>query len=104
MFGLSFSELCLLVIVAIICLAWVAYRVVTTAVWGAGLGKMAMGLRVVVDKPDAATKAPGWGRAWRRWLVPQVVGLIPLPATGMIAFLETIAVVAVLVYYLTARG
>lgn len=72
----------------VIAIASVAYRVVTTAVWGAGVGKALLGLRVVVDEADGAeSRTPGWARSWRRWVVPQVPGLIPLPATGLLAYL-----------------
>jgi uncharacterized RDD family membrane protein YckC len=63
------------------------YRVITTARWGAGIGKLLLGLRVVVDRGTATTaELPGWGRSWRRWVVPQGPGLIPLPATGLLAY------------------
>jgi uncharacterized RDD family membrane protein YckC len=78
----------LLVLATVIAVATVAYRVVTTAKWGAGLGKWLLGLRVVVDHADGPTaETPGWARSWRRWVVPQVPGLIPLPATGLLAYL-----------------
>lgn len=73
-----------------VAVAGVAYRVATTAVWGAGLGKWLLGMRVIADRPPtgrAAYDLPGWGRAWRRWLVPQAPGLIPLPGAGLLAFL-----------------
>jgi uncharacterized RDD family membrane protein YckC len=80
----------LLAILAVVTAGAVAYRVVTTAKWGAGIGKALLGLRVVVDAatpPDETVgTAPGWGRSWRRWAVPQVPGLIPLPATGLLAY------------------
>lgn len=81
-------RLCLLVFV--VAAAAVAYRVSTTALWGAGLGKWLLGLRVITDRTPsgpAAYDLPGWGRAWRRWLVPQAPGLIPLPGTGLLAYL-----------------
>lgn len=78
----------LLVILLVITVGAVAYRVGTTALWGAGIGKWLLGLRVVVDSGAGTTTAPpGWARSWRRWLVPQGTGLIPLPATGLIAYL-----------------
>jgi uncharacterized RDD family membrane protein YckC len=78
----------LLAIMAVIAAVGVAYRVVTTAKWGAGIGKTLLGLRVVVDDPDrAGLQAPGWARAWKRWLVPQAPGLLPLPATSLLAYL-----------------
>ncbi|HEX3906703.1 MAG TPA: RDD family protein [Mycobacteriales bacterium] len=81
----------LLAILMVMTVAAVAYRVVTTAKWGAGLGKMLLGLRVVVDRPDApAASPPGWARSWKRWGVPQLPGLIPLPATGLLAYLPAL--------------
>jgi uncharacterized RDD family membrane protein YckC len=78
----------LLAILTVIAVASVAYRVVTTALWGAGIGKSLFGLQIVVDQSDASTPvAPGWARSWKRWVVPQGPGLIPLPATGLLAYL-----------------
>jgi hypothetical protein len=77
-----------LAILTVIAVAGVAYRVVTTALWGAGIGKLLFGLQIVVDQPGAATPAvPGWARSWKRWVVPQAPGLIPLPGTGLLAYL-----------------
>jgi uncharacterized RDD family membrane protein YckC len=77
----------LLAILTVITAATVAYRVVTTAKWGAGLGKTLLGLKVVIDTPDqSGTETPGWARAWKRWAVPMAPGLIPLPATGLLAY------------------
>lgn len=81
----------LLAIIAIIALAGVAYRVVTTAKWGAGVGKTLLGLKVVLDTPDnSCAQPPGWARSWKRWAVPQAPGLIPLPATGLLAYLPAL--------------
>jgi uncharacterized RDD family membrane protein YckC len=81
----------LIVILCVIAAAGVGYRVVTTAIWGAGIGKTILGLKVVVDTHDeSATVAPGWARSWKRWAVPQAPGLIPLPATGLIAYLPVL--------------
>ena len=81
----------LLFILTVTAVGAVAYRVVTTALWGAGLGKWLLGLRVVIDDgPATTTQPPGWGRSWRRWLIPQGTGLIPLPATGLIAYLPAL--------------
>lgn len=78
----------LIAILAVISLVTVAYRVVTTAMWGAGLGKAVLGLKIVVDSPgEPDGETPGWGRSWKRWAVPLGPGLIPLPATGLLAFL-----------------
>jgi uncharacterized RDD family membrane protein YckC len=77
----------LLVILTVITIAMVAYRVVTTALWGAGLGKALFGLKIVVDTPgEAGAETPSWARSWKRWAVPLGPGLIPLPATGLLAF------------------
>jgi uncharacterized RDD family membrane protein YckC len=81
----------LLAILTVIAVVGVAYRVVSTAMWGAGFGKYLLGLRVVLDSPTAdSTEVPGWGRSWKRWVVPQVPGLIPLPATGLLAYLPAL--------------
>jgi uncharacterized RDD family membrane protein YckC len=81
----------LMFILTVIAVGAVVYRVGTTAVWGAGIGKWLLGLRVVVDAgAGVAVEPPGWGRAWRRWLVPQGTGLIPLPATGLLAYLPVL--------------
>jgi hypothetical protein len=78
----------LLLIMTVLAVVGVAYRVVTTARWGAGIGKYLLGLRIVVDRGTAtADERPSWGQAWRRWVVPQGPGLIPLPATGLLAYL-----------------
>jgi hypothetical protein len=88
----------LLAIMAIIWLSSIAYRVVTTAKWGAGFGKTILGLQIVVDQHKATAggepanvapgvELPGWARSWKRWAVPQAPGLIPLPATGLLAYL-----------------
>lgn len=78
----------LLAALAVIAVAGVAYRVVTTAMWGAGIGKALLGLRVaVLDGGQPVVRPPGWSRSWRRWLVPQVPGLLPLPCTGLLAYL-----------------
>jgi len=77
----------LLLIFTVLAIAGVLYRVVTTAVWGAGLGKFMLGLRIVIEQPAPGEPGtPGWGRSWKRWLVPQAPGLIPLPATGLLAY------------------
>ena len=81
----------IVVLLTVITLATIAYRVSTTAKWGAGVGKALLGLRVVVDDPDRhRLDPPGWARSWRRWAVPQVPGLIPLPATGLLAYLPAL--------------
>lgn len=78
----------LLVILTVIAAVGVAYRVVTTAMWGAGIGKALLGLCIVMDRADGTpAETPSWGRAWARWAVPQGPGLIPLPATGLLAYL-----------------
>jgi uncharacterized RDD family membrane protein YckC len=77
----------LLAILTVITAATVGYRVITTAKWGAGLGKTLLGLKVVIDTPDhCGSETPGWARAWKRWAVPMAPGLIPLPATGLLAY------------------
>jgi len=83
--------LAIVVLLTVITLATIAYRVSTTDKWGAGVGKALLGLRVVVDDPEQHDLAPpGWARSWRRWVVPQVPGLIPLPATGLLAYLPAL--------------
>jgi uncharacterized RDD family membrane protein YckC len=91
--GMNFATmkpvLGLLLLLGVVAGAGVAYRVITTAVWGAGIGKWLLGIRVVVDAcgATAAPTPPGWARAWKRWAVPQAPGLIPLPATSVLAYL-----------------
>jgi uncharacterized RDD family membrane protein YckC len=81
----------LLIILTIIAAAAVAYRVVTTAKWGAGLGKYLLGMRIVVDSPEGwHATVPGWSRSWKRWVVPQGPGLIPLPATSLLAYVPAV--------------
>ena len=78
----------LLLVLLVIAVGSVAYRVVTTAKWGAGVGKYLLGLRVAVRTPEGVQLLrPGWQRAWRRWAVPQAPGLIPFPGTGLLAYL-----------------
>lgn len=78
----------LLLIMTVLAVVGIAYRVVTTAKWGAGIGKYLLGLRIVVDRGTATSRElPSWAQAWRRWVVPQAPGLIPLPATGLLAYL-----------------
>ena len=78
----------LLVVLLVIAVGSVAYRVVTTAHWGAGIGKYLLGLRIAVRTPAGLRlERPGWQRAWRRWAVPQAPGLIPFPGTGLLAYL-----------------
>jgi RDD family len=77
----------LLAIVTVIVVVSLIYRVVTTALWGAGVGKFLLQLRIVVEQPaQPGLEVPGWARSWRRWMVPQAAGLIPLPATGLAAY------------------
>jgi RDD family len=80
----------LLIILTIVAGAAIAYRVVTTARWGAGVGKLLLGMRIVVDSPGHGLGAPGWSRSWKRWVVPQGPGLIPLPATSLLAYLPAL--------------
>jgi uncharacterized RDD family membrane protein YckC len=81
----------LLALVTVITVGSVAYRVVTTAKWGAGIGKFLLGLKVVVEHPTGdPDAAPGWARSWRRWAVPLAPGLIPLPATGLLAYVPAV--------------
>jgi uncharacterized RDD family membrane protein YckC len=81
----------LLVIIVVIFAVCTAYRIVTTATWGAGFGKTLLGLQVIVDHPEATgASVPGWARSWKRWAVPQVSSLIPLPATGLLAYLPAL--------------
>jgi len=80
----------LLAILFVVVAVSVAYRVVTTALWGAGIGKYLLDMRIVVDpSPDGpqAAVVPGWGRSWKRWAVPQVPGLLPFPGSGLLAYL-----------------
>ncbi|HEX3823538.1 MAG TPA: RDD family protein [Mycobacteriales bacterium] len=88
----------LLGIVTGLFVAAVAYRVVTNAKWGAGFGKTILGLQVVVDRGEPeqrvtdgrVSQVPGWAKAWKRWAVPQVSSLIPLPMTGLLGYLPAL--------------
>jgi uncharacterized RDD family membrane protein YckC len=62
--------LLLLVIYAVIS---ILYEVGMVAVYGATLGKMAMGVRVV--RADTAG-IPGWGPAFIRWIIPTASGFV----------------------------
>jgi uncharacterized RDD family membrane protein YckC len=63
---------------------WTLYRVVCAAVWQRSVGKLLFGL-LVVDASDRRS-AIGWGRAWKRWLPAQALGLVPLPAVGLLGY------------------
>ena len=65
--------------------AWTAYRTVMLARFGATLGKRLVGI-AVVDAADPRDH-PTWMQSLRRCLVPQGVGLIPIPFTGMATYL-----------------
>jgi uncharacterized RDD family membrane protein YckC len=65
--------------------AWTAYRIVLLARWGRTVGKALLGL-AVVDAADPRRK-PTVLQAVRRCLVPQGVGLVPIPFTGTISYL-----------------
>jgi uncharacterized RDD family membrane protein YckC len=59
---------------------WAAYRVVATARTGRTVGKWLLGI-AVVDAADPR-RNPSLTQSVRRFLVPQVAGLVPLPLTG----------------------
>jgi uncharacterized RDD family membrane protein YckC len=65
--------------------AWTAYRVVMLTRCGATLGKLLMGI-TVVDAADPRNR-PSTMQAVRRCLVPQGVGLLPIPFSGMATYL-----------------
>ena len=64
---------------------WVAYRVLLVAFTGQTAGKWLLGI-AVVDATDPR-RNPSIGQAFKRWLVPQGAGLVPLPMTGMAPYL-----------------
>lgn len=69
------------------CGSWLLYRVASVA-GGRGIGKRLFRLKVV----DVATgRPPGRMRALRRALVPQGFGLLPVPATGLLAYVTAFA-------------
>lgn len=65
--------------------AWTAYRVVMLARFGATVGKLATGI-AVVDATDPRLH-PTFLQALRRCLVPQGVGLLPIPFSGTVTYL-----------------
>jgi uncharacterized RDD family membrane protein YckC len=64
---------------------WTAYRAVLVSRSGRTLGKWVLGL-AVVDAADPR-RNPSVAAAFRRALVPQGVGLLPIPFTGMVPYL-----------------
>lgn len=64
---------------------WTAYRVLPVWRTGRTFGKWLLGI-AVVDAADPR-RHPGLAAAFRRGLVPQGVGLVPIPLTGMAAYL-----------------
>jgi len=72
-------------VLALLAVAWVAYRVVATARYGRTLGKWLVGSAVVrVDDP---TRRPSMRQSWTRFVVPQASGWLPLPGTGLLPYL-----------------
>lgn len=65
--------------------AWTAYRVVMLARFGATVGKYWTGI-AVVSAADPR-EHPTLMQAVRRCLVPQGVGLLPIPFSGMVTYL-----------------
>ncbi|MGI8806454.1 MAG: RDD family protein [Acidimicrobiales bacterium] len=72
------------------------YTIVPTAVWGQTLGKIAMGIRVVVEEDGSL---PGWRRSALRWALPGVAGRLPYVGLGV-----GLAVMASLVWDPRRRG
>lgn len=64
---------------------WTAYRVILLSRYGRTGGKWLMGI-AVVDARDPR-RNPSVGQAFRRGLVPQGAGLVPLPLTGFLPYL-----------------
>jgi uncharacterized RDD family membrane protein YckC len=64
---------------------WTAYRVLLVWRTGRTLGKWLLEI-AVVDAADPR-RHPGLTAAFRRGLVPQGVGLVPIPLTGMAPYL-----------------
>ncbi|MDQ1682979.1 MAG: hypothetical protein QOH99_1520 [Frankiaceae bacterium] len=83
----SFADLVLLVVaLVLLAVAWVAYRVIATARYGQTFGKWLVGSRVVrIDDP---TRPPSMKQSWRRFLVPQTAGWLPMPGTGLLPYLS----------------
>jgi uncharacterized RDD family membrane protein YckC len=65
--------------------AWTAYRVVAISRYGRTGGKWLLGI-AVVDAADPR-RNPTAGQAFRRCLVPQGAGLVPIPLTGFVPYL-----------------
>jgi uncharacterized RDD family membrane protein YckC len=69
----------------LLAVGWVGYRIAALPTAGRTLGKWAVGTRVVpLAEPSGK---PTWGQAARRWAVPQVAVLVPLPGTGLLPYL-----------------
>lgn len=64
---------------------WAAYRIGATARTGRTVGKWLLGI-AVVDAADPR-RNPSLTQSVRRFLVPQGVGLVPLPFTGWVPYL-----------------
>ena len=74
-----------LIVVSIMVMAvGMLYEVSLTALKGQTLGKMAVRIRVVSAESGSL---PGWGKAFGRWFVPSIVGVIGLriPFIGLLA-------------------
>lgn len=65
--------------------AWTAYRMVMLARFGATVGKLLVGVAVV--DADDPRRRPTLMQALRRCLVPQGVGLLPIPFSGTVTYL-----------------
>lgn len=66
---------------------WTAYRVVLTGRYGTSIGKRVMSLRVVDVESGAVI---GVKRAWKRWAPNQVLGLLPVPGSGMVSYVAAL--------------
>ena len=64
---------------------WTAYRVLLIASRGQTLGKLLLGI-AVVDAADPR-RNPSVAQAFRRCMVPQGAGLVPIPCTGLVPYL-----------------
>lgn len=82
--------------IAVLCLVFVGYEIVQTALWGQTVGKRIVDIRVV---NESTGRPPGWGRSLIRWAVPlipfAVLAVFLSLASEFLALLAAVASVAV---------